>query len=237
MREQILSYAIKYRGEYPLIKKAIDRNESWHKAAYEGHYITILDDEYPKELFDLENPPYILFYEGNLSFLQGRKICVIGSRIVSPNASFSCEKLVESLMSSDIIISGLAKGIDGLAHEWAIKKNRKTIGILGCGISQIYPKENSELYEEMKKNHLILSEYPSDAAPLAHHFPARNRILAALAQKCYVVEARSKSGTMITANYAFNMQREVIAFPYRFNDEFGRGCNELIEQGAGVFLP
>lgn len=236
MKEQILSYALKYQGEYDKMKKAIDRNEKWEKVIYDGNYLTILDEEYPKELFDLEDPPYILFYEGNLTLLHKPKVCVIGSRRCSCYASNSTHDLIESLHEEIVIVSGLAKGVDGLAHQKAIELKRNTIGIIGCGCDQIYPKENRDLYEIMKKDQLILSEYPNGSLPLAHHFPWRNRLLAALCEKCYVVEAKCKSGTMITADFAQSLNKEIIAFPYRYDDDFGKGCNELIEQGAGIFI-
>ena len=236
MREQILYYALKYKGEYNSIKKAIIRNEEWYPVDYKGKYLTILDEQYPKILFELKDPPYILFYEGNLELLKYPKICIIGSRNCSKYANKSCYDLIRSLSKDTVIVSGLAKGVDSLAHLNALNLGYSCIGVIGCGCNIIYPKENSSLYDEIKRNHLLLSEYPNDTLPLAHHFPNRNRILACLSNKCYVVEAKSKSGTMITANYALDLNREIIAFPYRYDDEFGKGCNELIEQGASIYM-
>ena len=236
MNKQILYYAIKYKGEYSSIKKAILNNEEWEEINYEGKYITILDEKYPKILFELDDPPYILFYEGNLDLLNYEKICIIGSRNCSTYADKSCYDLISSLDKNIVIVSGLAKGVDSLAHLNAIELGYSCIGVIGCGCDIIYPKENKDLFEEIKKYHLLLSEYPNHTKPLAHHFPMRNRILAALSKKCYVVEAKSKSGTMITVNYALALEREIIAFPYRYDDEFGKGCNELIEQGASIYI-
>lgn len=236
MRKQILYYAVKYKGEYNLIKRAIIKNEEWLNIEYDGKYITILDDEYPKVLFELKDPPFILFYEGNLELLNSTMICIIGSRNCSKYADKSCHDLIMKLPKQNVIVSGLAKGIDSLAHLNAIELGHSCIGIIGCGCNVVYPKENIFLYDEIKKYHLLLSEYPNDTKPLAHHFPLRNRILACLSSKCYVVEAKSKSGTMITANYAVDLDREVIVFPYRYDDEFGKGCNELIEQGASIYI-
>ncbi|MGN1343193.1 MAG: DNA-processing protein DprA [Traorella sp.] len=236
MRKQILYYALIYKGEYQQMKKAIEKNENWEEIDYSGNYITILDELYPKILFELEYPPLILFYEGNLSLLEKNIICIIGSRKCSAYASQSCFDLISNLPKEDVIVSGLALGIDALAHQRAIQLGHKCIGVIGCGCNVVYPKHNKALYEEIKKNHLLISEYPNDVMPLAHHFPWRNRILACLGKKCYVVEAKSKSGTMVTANYALTLNREIIAFPYRYNDDFGRGCNELIEQGASIYM-
>lgn len=236
MREQLLFYALKYHGEYTAMKKAIERNEPWRKCNYSGNYITILDKAYPKEFFALDDPPFLLFYKGRLDLLQWPKICVIGSRNCSSFAANACKTLIGMQKKEMVIVSGLAKGVDGLAHAIAIEMKRPTIGVIGCGCDVIYPKENACLYEQMKQDHLIISEYPSQIKPLAHHFPCRNRLIAALGERCYVVEAKSKSGTMITADYALQLGHEVIAFPHRYDDDFGKGCNELIEQGAGIFI-
>lgn len=236
MRKQILYYAIKYKGEYSSIKRAIKRDEKWFDIKYSGNYITILDEDYPKVLLELEDPPYILFYEGNLDLLNNPKVCIIGSRDCSKYANRSCRDLISGFEKNTTIVSGLAKGVDALAHLNAIELGYSCIGVIGCGCNVIYPKENLLLYEKIKKDHLLLSEYPSDTKPLAHHFPCRNRLIACLSNKCYVVEAKSRSGTMITANYAVDLNREVIVFPYRYNDEFGKGCNELIEQGASIYM-
>lgn len=235
MRDQLLYYVVKYHGEYHRIKKAIEKNEDWEKINYEGKYVTILDEDYPKELFELDEPPFLLFYEGHLNLLKKKKICVIGSRMPSLHARKSVDALIRC-ENSEVLVSGLAKGIDAIAHEEAIRMNKKTIGVIGCGLDITYPKENKELYERMRKDHLILTEYPKGVRPLAHHFPSRNRLLAALGERCYVVEAKQKSGTMITANFALDLGKEIIAFPYRYDDAFGKGCNELIQQGASIFM-
>lgn len=236
MREQILYYALKYHGEYASMHQAIMRNEKWERINCKQRYLTILDEDYPKELLLLDYPPYILFYEGDLTLLKYPKVCVIGSRNCSRYANNSCYELIRSLDPQTVIVSGMAKGIDALAHYNALKLGYKTIGVIGCGLDKSYPKENDELYEKMKKDQLLLSEYPAGSLPLAHHFPWRNRILAALGDRCYVVEAKSKSGTMITADYVQSLNKEIIAFPYRFDDDFGIGCNYLIEQGASIFI-
>lgn len=236
MREQILYYALKHQGEYCQMARSIEQNKPWEKVHYEGNYITILDSAYPCELLELKNPPYILFYEGKLELLKREKITVVGSRTCTNYAADCLNHLIQHIDEEVVIVSGLAKGVDGKAHQMALKNNRESIGVIGCGLDVIYPKENEELYQQMKDKGLIISEYPFGSLPMAHHFPWRNRILAALSTKCYVISAKSKSGTMITADYALNLNREVIAFPHRFDDEFGQGCNELIEQGAGIFI-
>ena len=140
----------------------------------------------------------------------------------------------ENLNEEYGIVSGVAKGIDGLAHYYAIKENRRTIGVIGCGLDIVYPKENESLYEEIGKHHLLLSEYPCGCKPLAFHFPWRNRIIASLCEKVVVIEAKVKSGTMITVNEALELGISVYAFPHNINNINGEGCNMLIEQGCSM---
>lgn len=236
MEKQILSYALKYQGEYWAMKKAIESNECWQPLDYAGKYITILSENYPSCLLELENPPFILFYEGDLSLLQNKLICVIGSRRPSIYAKPHIQTLMKHLTPQWTILSGLAMGVDGLAHEQALDFHRKTVGVVGCGIDQSYPQCNQHLYKEMSLNHCILSEYPNGAKPLAHHFPWRNRILAALCKKCVVIEAQKKSGTLITVSEAINLNREVFVFPHRYEDTFAQGSNQLIQLGANLIL-
>lgn len=236
MREQILAYALKYNGEYDRMKKAISNDEDWHMPDYEGHYVTIIDDDYPKALLLLEDPPFILFYKGDLGLLKGEYLGVIGSRLASPVGLDYTSYLINKCPSRYGIVSGLAKGIDAAAHSNAIRIGRKTIGVIGCGINRIYPKENQWLYESMAVDHLILSEYPDDTPPYASHFPWRNRIIAALAKRIVVVEAKEKSGTLLTVNEALKLDKDIYVFPYRYDDTFGKGCNMLIQQGANMLV-
>jgi DNA processing protein len=134
-----------------------------------------------------------------------------------------------------VIVSGLAKGIDALSHLESLRVN-STIAILGCGIDYVYPVENKTLYRSIEENGLILSEYPSLSLPLKHHFPHRNRIVAALGKAVVVIQADLKSGTMITVNEALNLGKEVYTIPYELSSIEGQGCNLLIQQGANMIL-
>lgn len=236
MREQLLAYAIKYDGNSKKIKKAIELNEKWEKVACSYPFICILDDEYPKQFLQLEEIPYVLFYQGNISLLKHSMISVIGSRNCSDAGRFLCRHAVEQLNEKYVIVSGLAKGIDGMAHQSAIASGRKTIGVIGCGIDVCYPKENMDLYEVMKAKHLIISEYPPHVKPYAANFPCRNRLIAALSEKLIVIEAKWRSGTMITVNAALSLNRDVYVMPYRFDQSEGRGCNQLILEGANILV-
>ena len=187
---------------------------------------------YPKGLYDLKNPPFVLFYLGNIGLLQGPCVSVIGSRNPSEYSSTQTKKVVEVLKKEYCIVSGLAKGIDGIAHRAAL--DYSTVGVLGCGIDIVYPMENIRLFKEMGKNHCIVSEYPPGITPKKYFFPFRNRIIAALSPKIYVMSASVKSGTMTTVNEALELNRHVICLPHPIDDITGLGCNLLIKDGADV---
>lgn len=230
LKEAILAYAIKYQGEWSLIAKAIKRKEPYQVAQIENKYITIMDPEYPDCFKRLRYPPWILFYKGNLSLLKRKCIGVIGARNCSMQALQNTKVVVDHLKTRYCIVSGLAKGIDAMAHRSSIE----TIGIIGCGIDRIYPYMNKELYKQMEERQLILSEYPLDTAPLSYHFPWRNRLIAALSDSIVVIEATRKSGTMTTVNEALELSKTIYCLPTAFNVKEYEGCNYLISQGAMI---
>jgi DNA processing protein len=135
-----------------------------------------------------------------------------------------------------VIVSGLANGIDTLAHEHAMKNGGKTIAVIAGGVYHIYPKENAELAKEMMKSQLVISEYPPDTKPLRWHFPARNRIISGLSNGTFIIEAKRKSGSLITANYAVNEGREVFSLPGSIFNQNSLGTNDLIKQGAKLVM-
>ncbi len=135
-----------------------------------------------------------------------------------------------------ILVSGLAKGVDGLSHQLALKHHGKTIAVIGNGLDISYPSCNRALQTQIAHAGLLLSEYPLESRPLKYHFPLRNRIIAGLCQTVLVVEARHHSGSLITANLALQENRNVLALPGRINDIYSTGCNELIAAGAKPVL-
>lgn len=161
-------------------------------------------------------------------------IAVVGSRDMSDYGKACTKEVVDELNVKYGIVSGLAKGIDGCAHSYALLQQRSTIAIIGCGLDVCYPKENEKLYASIKKFGLILSEYPYGTKPFAHHFPWRNRIIACLSKCVIVIEAKQRSGTMITVNEALNLGKDIYCFPYRYFDSYGTGCNWLISQGCNI---
>lgn len=225
-REVLIAYAKKYSGEYQSIRKAINSNEFIYPVNMDN-VLTIFDDDYPIELFDLERPPFVLFYKGDINLLKKEKIGIVGSRIACDYALDATRALC-NYYKDKVIVSGLAKGIDACAHENAYK----TIGVLGCGIDYIYPYSNYKLIKRIEKEGLIISEYPGMSKPLGYHFPFRNRIISALSDRIYVMQSSDKSGTMTTINEALELGKEIRVLPYNIFDQNGIQNNKLICEGG-----
>ena len=233
-RNKILYYALKYQGDWSSIARAIQRKESYQEVHYPLNYLTILDEAYPNSLKELRYPPWILFYKGDITLLKKEKISIIGSRDYCEYGRSSTEEVIQNLPSSYVIVSGLAKGIDAYAHQYAIQYGHSTIGVIGCGIDVIYPKQNAYLYKEMENQHLIISEYPGKVPPRKVHFPWRNRIIASLGKALIVTDAKIHSGTMLTVNEAISLSKDIYCIPYPYRVKNGEGCNLLISQGAFI---
>ena len=227
-RELLISLAVHYCGDYNKIRKAILNNEETEIKSC-PNCITIFDNEYPKKLLDLKYPPFVLFYKGNLSLLSEEKIGVVGSRLPCEYAIEATKTLCKK-KSDFVIVSGLAKGIDACVHENATK----SIGVLGCGIDYIYPACNKNLYERLEKEGLIISEYPDKTVPYPFHFPFRNRLIAALSNTVYIMEAHEKSGTLTTINEALELGKEIKVLPFDLFNDNGKYNNYLIEEGAMI---
>ena len=195
--------------------------------------LTILDGAYPQRLKEIYLPPIVIFYRGNLSLINQRAVAIVGSRDHSKYAKDCIHELIPTLVNDGIvIISGLARGVDTLAHEETLKTSGNTIAVIGSGLDVVYPPENANLYDLISKRGLILSEYPLQSRPLKFHFPYRNRIIAGLSHGVCVIEAKEKSGSLITANLALSENREVFAVPGSIFSTHSKGTNSLIEAGA-----
>lgn len=199
-----------------------------------GRYpsFSILEEVYPVELARMYNPPTLLFYQGNLDLLDKPKLAVVGSRNASQTGIKSVQKIIKELQNRFVIVSGLARGIDTAAHMASLKAGGQSIAVIGCGLDSYYPKENRELQNYIAKHHLILSEYPVGSQPKKYHFPERNRIIAGLSQGVMVVEAKMRSGSLITCERAMEEGRDVFAIPGNILDGFSDGCHHLIQEGA-----
>jgi DNA processing protein len=198
------------------------------------HLITIFDDNYPERLKTIYQPPWVLFAKGDMSLLNYQQsLAVVGSRKASEYGLKAIEYLFSELVEKGImIVSGLAQGIDAHAHKTAIRLGGRTTGVIAGGFSNIYPKENIKLAEYMMEKQLVISEYPPSTPPQKWHFPMRNRIISGLSMGTLVIEARKKSGSLITAEFALNEGREVFAVPGSILTPNSDGVHDLIQQGA-----
>ena len=193
--------------------------------------IYFCNESYPKLLREIYDPPPILTCRGNVKLLNQNILSVVGPRNASFNGKKFAQKIAFDLGKYNIIIgSGMARGIDKYAHEGALEKG--TIAVLAGGINNIYPPENKELYEKILKNGLIISENPIHSLPKSINFPKRNRIISGIALGLIVVEAGLRSGTLITARYAAEQNREILAVPGSPFDPRCHGANRLIKEGA-----
>lgn len=232
-REILAMYAYEYGGEWPQISKAIKEKREPMLSQIQEKYVTIYDKEYPESLRALHYPPWVIFYEGDLSLVNRPMITIVGSRKLSQRGEVYTRIAADILKKKYVLVSGLAKGTDALVHACALEQG-KTIAVIGSGLKTHYPYCNETLYQNITKEGLILSEYPYYAPVLKHHFPWRNRILAALGESIIVTQAELRSGTMLTVNEALNLSKDVYCFPYPFDSKEGEGCNHLLSQGAGI---
>lgn len=187
------------------------------------YFITIEDERYPKKLKEIYDYPYWLYVKGNVQLLQERCIAIIGSRNCSRYGEKVAKEISYGLAKKVNIISGLAKGIDTYAHMWCMKAGGKTIAVLGCGVDNVYPKENEIVYKSiLSTGGALISEYPLKTMPLANHFPSRNRIISGLCEKLIVVEAGEKSGSFITVDFALEQGKEVYAVPGNITSPYSK---------------
>jgi len=197
-------------------------------------YITNRDKQYPKLLKEIPDHPVVLYARGNIDVLSSPALAFVGSRKYSEYGKRSCRSIINQMNGAEVcIVSGLALGIDAIAHSAALENDLSTVGVLGCGLDRIYPVSNYQLGESIiKSGGAIISEYPPGTPPMKQNFPARNRIIAGLSLGTVVVEAAEKSGALITALEALDYNREVFAVPGNIESETSKGCNQLIQQGA-----
>lgn len=199
--------------------------------------ITSQNPEYPQRLLNMEDPPHILFYQGNMRCLSGRNVAMIGSRRATMKGLRASEKIASDLSCAGVgIVSGLAYGVDASAHKGCLKGKTATVAVLGCGLDQNYPAENQTLKEEiLHKSGLILSEYAPGEKPLGWHFPVRNRIISGLSEAVILIEARIRSGSMSTIQHALDQGKEIFVYPGEPGAASCEGNHQLIREGARYF--
>lgn len=192
--------------------------------------------EYPKRLLDIPDRPFGVYVKGKIRD-DGPWVAVVGARDCSPYGSYVAEKFARGLAELGLlVVSGMARGIDGIAQRAALDANGSTCAVLGCGVDICYPASNEALYREICSNGAVLSEYPPGTKPQPSLFPPRNRIISGLADAVLVVEARRRSGTSITVDMALEQGKEVFVIPGRITDRLSDGCNNLLLQGATIAL-
>lgn len=216
------------------LETVVDSLAQWLSAAGNRHLLTLGDANYPPLLLQMADPPLLLYVVGQLKALrQPNKIAIVGSRNPTPQGQINARQFAASLGNAGLcVVSGLALGIDGAAHEGALESGASTIAVVGTGLDRVYPKRHFDLAHRIAENGAIVSEYPLGTPPLPAHFPQRNRIIAGLSQGTLVVEAAVASGSLITARLAGEMGREIFAIPGSIHAPQARGCHALIRQGA-----
>lgn len=197
------------------------------------HIITFNDPNYPILLKEITHPPPILYIRGKLDTLQRPQLAIVGSRYPSHSGRSITEVFTKDLVNAGFsIASGLALGIDSTSHRSALQSNGQTVAVLGNGLHSIYPKQHTALAEAITQQGCLVSEFPLDAQPCKKHFPQRNRIISGLSLGTLVVEAKLRSGSLITARYAAEQGREVFAVPGSIRHSLSQGCHQLLRDGA-----
>lgn len=232
-RELLARLAVRYEGSRKMILAAAAQGEHAPDVRIPDAYLTILDSGYPSCLRQLQNPPLVLFYEGNPDLLLKRKVSIVGSRQMTEYGSAVTGIAADILKKRYVIVSGLAKGVDAEAHRRALNGG-STIAVIGSGLGTEYPSCNRELYRRIRREGLLLTEFPHDTPVRRYHFPWRNRIIAALGDFTVVTQAYMKSGTMHTVNEALELGKDIYCAAYPFEAPEGEFCAELIREGAGI---
>ena len=224
------------------------RTHQWlmHQPDTHSHALwTLGDARYPSELLQLADPPLMIYVAGQTARALGNAIAIVGSRNPTPQGAQTAAQFGEALSAAGLcVVSGLALGVDGAAHQGALRGGKArdgastrtqhwhTVGVVGTGLDRVYPRQHQTLAHEVTRNGLLISEYHLGTAPLAQNFPKRNRLIAALGLGTLVVEAALKSGSLITAKMALELGREVLAIPGSIHATQSHGCHALIRQGA-----
>lgn len=220
-------------------RKQWKAQEEWERfIASGGGFTTTEDEDYPKRLLHIPDHPYALFWRSaglKKTFWEKPAAAVVGARRCSGYGSKIAYELGYALGKAGyVIVSGMAKGIDGAAHLGCLDAGGDTVAVLGNGTDVCYPRTHEALYKRIEKEGMLLSEYVNGTQPVPGHFPARNRLISGLADQVIVVEAREKSGSLITADFALEQGKDIYAVPGRTTDVMSAGCNRLIDQGAGM---
>lgn len=239
-------YNIEETGLKPSQKKALEQwktraaecDERYERMSQMGiRFVTIFDEEYPERLREIHDYPMAFYVRGSLPDPAVPAVAIVGARSCSNYGKQMAGVFGRVLSEAGIqVISGMAIGIDSAAHYGAVHAEKPTYAVLGCGINICYPSRNYQLYEALMACGGIISEYTLDEQAQPFHFPLRNRIISALSDVILVVEAKERSGSLITAEFGLEQGKEIFAVPGRVTDPLSKGCNQLIQQGAGIAI-
>jgi DNA processing protein len=204
---------------------------------YKIKTLFISEKDYPQRLLNCYDSPPLLYYKGNADLNSSKIIAIVGTRNHNDYGKNICEKLIEELTNEDIlIVSGLAFGIDSIAHRMSLKNNLRTVGVLAHGLDMVYPAQNASMAKQMVKNGGLLTEFKNNTKPERQNFPSRNRIVAGLSDCIVVVETGLKGGSLITAELGNGYNKDVFAFPGRVSDSKSEGCNYLIKNNKAALI-
>lgn len=220
--------------EPPDLALHLERAQSWLCAAPDHHVLSFADADFPAELLQMADPPVLIWVQGDLQALRHPvRLAMVGSRNPTPQGKANAQQFACALAQAGVcVVSGLAAGVDGAAHEGALQGGGPTIAVVGTGLDIVYPRSHVELARRVAANGCLVSEYLPGTGPHQSHFPRRNRLIAGLSQGTLVVEAAVQSGSLITARLAAEQGREVFAIPGSIHSPQARGCHALIRQGA-----
>jgi len=197
----------------------------------------LTDKDYPKRLLNCYDSPPLLYYKGNADLNVSKIVAIVGTRTNHEYGKNICEKLIEELVNEDIlIVSGLAFGIDSIAHKASLKNEIKTVGVLAHGLDRVYPFQNTALAKQMVSSGGLLTEFKSNTIPDKQNFPGRNRIVAGISDAVIVIESGLKGGSLITAELGNGYNKDVFAFPGRVSDSKSEGCNYLIKNNKAALI-
>jgi DNA processing protein len=216
------------------LREKVDLTRIWDQIQAKGiQVLTWMDEAYPQRLKEIDQPPPVLYLRGDLSGEDDWAVAIVGSRRVTPYGRQVTEEIASFLAANGVtVVSGLARGVDALAHSAALRAGGRTLAVLGSGVDRIYPPEHRSLTEQIFEHGAVLSDYAPGTPPEASNFPPRNRIISGLSMAVVVVEAGKTSGALITAEFAAEQGREIFAVPGNILAPQSKGTNKLIQQGA-----
>lgn len=220
------------------VRRQINLDKIWEGIERQGiRVLTWMEAEYPRRLLEIDQPPPVLYLRGELSPEDHWAVAMVGTRRMTPYGRQATEEIARYLGSHGVtVVSGMARGVDGVAHQAALQANGRTLAVLGSGVDKIYPPEHRGLAEKIIQRGALVSDFPPGTEPDSQNFPPRNRIISGLSRAVVVIEAGDTSGALITARFAADQGRDVLALPGSIYGPQSRGTNRLIRDGAQILL-